>query len=145
MGTALSKNNLIFHWLISQLNVPYIYGGDDPMSGLDCSGLVINMLNSFGYKLNDMTSAQLYEWCKHSEFHGSFDCGAIAFYGKDKISHVGIMINRDFIVEAGGGDATTTDIKASIKRNAYVRIRPLRYRNDLVSVFLPKWDLNLSV
>lgn len=57
--------------------------------------------------------------------------GAVVFFGKDSASvvHVGFCLDDYTMIEAGGGDSTTNPETAS-PRNAFVRLRPAKYRRD---------------
>jgi hypothetical protein len=43
------------------------------------------------------------------------------------------------MVEAGGGGSDTITDEVAIKRNAFVRIRPIRYRKDFQQVIMPMY------
>ena len=73
--------------------------------------------------------------------------GALAFYGKNTqaITHIGFMIDENRMVEAGGGDSTTTDVNKAVQRGAFVRQAPYNRRKDLVAVLMPdypNWVIN---
>ena len=127
----------------------YRYGtdmgrGDDPIRGFDCSGLVSEVLRSVGLmRYRDRLSAQDI----HDHFieigkpaHDAEDLkilkqGMLIFYGKGgKVTHVAIAINRNQVIEAGGGSSDTLDDDRASIRNAFVRIRPWDYRSDILSI-----------
>jgi len=133
-----------FVWLALQRVVnptPYLWGGDDPIAGLDCSGLVIDCgkavgLFSGGY---DATASGVFD---HLSKRGktladaSAWPGSLLFWGEAadpaSIYHVGIYLNTGLMVEAGGGGSKTTDLAAAIKQNALVRIRPVSSRTGKI-------------
>jgi cell wall-associated NlpC family hydrolase len=121
---------------------PYIWGGDDPMRGFDCSGLVQEILASAGLDpVGDQTAQALYD---HFEKNGSFNvwgAGSLCFYGKDAkhITHIGFCIDQYRMIEAGGGGSKTLTEKDAIAQNAFVRIRPIKKRGDLVAVIKPNY------
>lgn len=126
------------------VGLPYIWGGDDSIVGFDCSGLAQEILSAFGAHPRpgvDLTAQGLYDSLSSSGQYNSSSVGALAFYGKDykKITHVAIIIGPGLIIEAGGGGSTTTDKEAAARANAYVRIRPLKRRSDLIACILPKY------
>jgi hypothetical protein len=65
----------------------------------------------------------------------------LAFYGKSdrEITHVGICVSPTHIIEAGGGGSKVIDIKTAAQVNAYVRIRPIDHRSDIVGILKPKY------
>lgn len=108
------------------------------MGGWDCGGLVQELYHFL--KLaprEDKTAAGLYEFFKN-ESHRVRKMGALAFYGEERISHVAMFLDEERIIEAGGGDETTTTLEAAIKKNAYVRIRPYDRRKDLRVILAPE-------
>lgn len=131
-------------WLIKNINIPYRWGGDDSSSGYDCSGLAQEFLKSFNshpdYK-TDHTAQALFNYFSKNQTakENIFDTGALSFYGpsKTQINHVGILINDEFMLEAGGGGSRTISIQDAIAQNAFTRIRPIRFRKDLIGVLMP--------
>ena len=125
----------------------YKWGGDDPLDGYDCSGFAQELLYAFnGHPKpgTDLTAqAMYYELEMRGEVSDAFEIGALAFYGKgkDKISHVGIIIDANQIIEAGGGGSRTTDKKSAARDNAYIRLRPLKRRKDLIAIMLPNYKM----
>jgi len=141
------------HWLKARqaiayikhfIGLPYIYGGDDPMAGFDCSGLAIEMLKSVGLfpLYSDMTAQDLFHY--HSNYivdmTKPFKPGMLIFYGTalNEISHVSIVLNKNQILEAGGGRSTTKTIGDAIRQNAYIMCRPISKReNEIIGVVDP--------
>lgn len=118
------------HWLITTalayLGAPYRWGGDDP-SGFDCSGLVIEALQSVGLlEKVDLSADGLMKRflsCQTSEP----DCGCLVFLidASNRACHVGICLDKWFMIEAGGGDNSVVDNAVAWRQNAFVKIRPL--------------------
>ncbi len=132
---------------MAYLNIPYLWGGDDPIKGFDCSGFVQELLTVIGQDPpGDQTCQALYDHFKKSgAAEGVLDTGSICFYGKSikEIVHAAVMLDESTIIEAGSGDSKTVDIAAAVKQNAFVRLRPYNRRKDLVCVLLPSglpWD-----
>lgn len=126
---------------LSFLNTPYRWAGDDP-TGLDCSGLVIEILKSVGLAPpNDVTAQGLFDYFEAPGSWNKYSIGALAFYGQSvtKITHVAMLLDQHRIIEAGGGGSKVTDTASAIAVNAFVRIRPIRYRSDLVAVIKPSY------
>jgi len=129
------------------VGVPYIWGGSNPHIGFDCSGLMIWVLQVFGVlDSGDWTAdglSQLFEKRKADPW----DRGDLVFYGKGKITHVMMYIGEQnsigMVVGASGGDSTTTTEAKAKLRNAMVKIKPVRYRSDLM--FAVNIDAPLNV
>jgi len=120
----------------SFLGRPYIWGGDDPVAGFDCSGFVIEILKSAGVlpRKGDWTADQLYEMFKRQgKYIMKPSTGALAFWinfpNTSRIRHVEFCLSYDFSIGAsGGGSKIKTELDA-IRENAYIKIRPLNF-ND---------------
>lgn len=134
--------NHLIDYAKSFLHLPYIWGGDDPLSGLDCSGLVQLILASVGMDPpGDQTAQALYN---HFEINGSlnsYGAGSIAFYGESvtKVTHIAFCLDQYLMIEAGGGGSTTKTLQDAITQNAYVRMRLIKSRKDLVAVIKPRY------
>lgn len=143
--TGVNKVELLKQYAISLVGTPYRWGGDDPLAGFDCSGLVIELLQSKGLLPHgyDNTAQGLYNhFTKEGMSLGSFPgLGSLVFYGKstEKITHIGFMLDNYRMLEAGGGRSTTTTVEDAIRHNAFVRIRPINFRADLVAIVSPKY------
>ncbi len=126
---------------LQYLNLPYIWGGDDPIKGFDCSGLVQELLKMLGIAPpGDMSAQGIHDYfstrCLTAE---PADVGALIFYGKSikEITHVSMMIDSFTIIEAGGGSSKTIDSDSAAKQNAYIRVRPADHRKDMVGILMP--------
>lgn len=133
----------LLKYAMSFVGRPYIWGGDDPMRGFDCSGLVQEILASTGLDpAGDQNAQALYN---HFEKVGSVDTwgpGALAFFGKDarNITHIGFCVDQYRMIEAGGGGSKTLTEQDAVKQNAYVRMRLIKNRKDLVAVIKPRYS-----
>jgi cell wall-associated NlpC family hydrolase len=88
----------------SQIGTPYVYGGDSPESGFDCSGLVVWAYGLAGVVVPRVANDQ---W--HDEPHVALDDlvpGDLVFFGSGTASgqsyaeHVGIYIGDSAMVDA---------------------------------------------
>ena len=121
------------------IGIHYCFGGNNPMTGFDCSGLVCEGLRAMDViRYNEDLTAQGI-WNKllmgHKSFSPTtFEKDDLIFYGKSptEITHIGVAVSRWQLIEAGGGRSTTKTVAEAKKRNAFVRIRPIRMRKDLV-------------
>lgn len=113
------------------MGTPYIWGGKDPVRGLDCSGLVTHALWLCGgpdWRWSH-NSELLYDSLKETK---EPQPGDLAFYGKGRISHVMIALGAlDIVFGASDGDSSTTSAKEAKRRDAEVETRPSHlYRSD---------------
>jgi cell wall-associated NlpC family hydrolase len=135
----MNKKDLASYYAGQLIGHPYRWGGEDPNGGFDCSGLVQEILRGVGLDpAGDQTAQALYNAFKAKEIVDTRK-GSIAFYGKSKtsITHVAWLYEDGFIVEAGGGGSKTLTLADAIKHQAFVRLRPVNHRKDLVAVVDP--------
>lgn len=126
-------------YIQSLLGTPYKWGGSDPIEGFDCSGLCIELLIAEGklpHKF-DATSHGLYIRCREKFLPKSFPTfGDLAFYGTTKkVTHVGYCLDDKLMVEAGGGNSRTKSTPIAAEQDAFIRIRPIKYRKDFVGAY----------
>lgn len=122
------------------LGLPYRWGGDDPLVGFDCSGLVIEILQSVGKlpRNADYTADDLSRVFPETEV---LQPGALVFYDWDnsgRIDHVEMIVHIDddgelYTIAASGGGIDTVDENSAQFANAYVKIRPLQPGHTVVS------------
>ncbi len=132
----MSAMDTLDHLINSYLGIPYIWGGDNPLEGFDCSGLACEILRAHG-KLDktDYSAAGLFELFKDNQTK-DYKRGCLAFYGKSltSINHVAVLISPTTIIEAGGGNSECINVDVAAMRGACVRLRPVNYRKDLLVV-----------
>jgi hypothetical protein len=113
------------------IGTPYHWGGDDPMAGFDCSGLVVEVLQMVGrlahgldYSANDLLSI-----FRPGEVARGY-AGCLAFYldPGGRAVHVVLMIDNTLAIGADGGGSGTITTEDAIAQNAFIKIRPLDYR-----------------
>jgi len=129
-------NYLMITIAISMLNIPYIWGGNHPLEGFDCSGFVQYVLQSVGVDPKfDQTAQDLYYRLLENGWEERKDRGSVLFFGEStkEITHTAIMIDKDYslMIESGGGNINTKTFEMAKKRGACVRIRPVR--KDLIA------------
>jgi hypothetical protein len=69
----------------------------------------------------------------------------LAFYGKSQIDHIAILLNESCVLDASGGGSDIVTEKDAIEKNAYVKIRPINYRKDLIVIMMPKYPFNINL
>jgi len=113
------------------LGHPYIWGGDDPIKGFDCSGFVIEILKSVGVlpRSGDWTAAGLWERFNRHIANSPY-IGCLVFYRarqsyNSPIIHVEYCIDAEHTIGASGGGSATNTVNDAIKQNAYIKIRPI--------------------
>lgn len=129
----MNKRELALKVLEKQLGLPYIWGGNDPVSGFDCSGLMIEVLQSVGIiaEKKDYTAHGLKNLFPETDV---LEPGNMVFWdwnGDGKIDHVEMIAFLDdngevFTVGASGGDSSTTTEAVASSQNAYIKQRPLK-------------------
>lgn len=133
--------SLLQFYALSMLGTPYRYGGNCVIHGLDCSGLVCEILRAAGELKahEDLTAQQLYD--RYENTGTGFQQGGLAFYGPSvlKVTHVAWVIDSEFMIEAGGGDSSTSTLDKANSQNAVVRIRPIKYRKDFLLTAMPAY------
>lgn len=83
------------------LNVPYLWGGKNAM-GMDCSGFTQVIMSLFGKQLLRNASEQATQGKKVNGLKES-KAGDLVFFGeKEKITHVGILIDSERVVHCSG-------------------------------------------
>jgi len=113
------------------IKTPYVWGGDKPTIGLDCSGLVLELLKAIGVigrKELDMTAQGIYAFISSTPGgRDEVDKGDLIFFGTSlsKISHIAIAIDSNYMLEAGGEGSVAND-------EGMVRIRPINWRSDFL-------------
>lgn len=129
------------------VGVPYVWGGSTPDTGLDCSGLMVWLLQQTGQVAADFdTTAQgLYKKYGIKTPDGIMtgvgiqrvpQPGDFIFYGQSpsQITHVMLALNADWCIGATNGDHTTTTKEIAIQQDAAVKVKRINYRRDFVAV-----------
>jgi hypothetical protein len=85
---------------LKYLNSPYLWGGRTPL-GIDCSGLVQMVFRQLGYKFPRDSHEQ--EKVGNTINNLNYvKTGDLAFFGEKKITHVGIILEKNTIIHASG-------------------------------------------
>ena len=127
----------------AMINKPYIWGGDDPVRGFDCSGLVLEILRS----VNLMPKKGDYSADAIAHYFDSVQMmyrGCLVFFlspDKKYYSHIEYCIDDELSIGASGGGRSTLNQQDAISQNAYVKIRPVKNPALITDPFKknPKW------
>jgi len=92
------------------IGIKYLWGGNNPIEGFDCSGLALEYLRSLGIDLKDMTAQEIYNYYQLNGHISGLKKGSLLFFGKDRdnITHIAIALNGLQMIESGGGNRRTT-------------------------------------
>ena len=128
----MTQLELVMRVAWSFLGKPYLWGGDDPMAGFDCSGFVIECLKSAGLlpRDGDWTAAALKERFKSVAMPRP---GCLVFWAnaQGKIVHVELCLDAEYSIGASGGGSRTLTVADAIAQNAYIKVRPMKTRGGI--------------
>jgi len=110
---SLQPGTIAFEAL-QYLGVPYVWGGKDPATGLDCSGLVQVVFAKFGVNLAYYSRAQATFGIPVG--YDELQSGDLVFFGRP-IHHVGIYLGEGYYIHAP-------------RRNDVVKISKMSDRRD---------------
>ena len=97
-SSVLTKNELITT-ATKYMNTPYLWGGKSQF-GIDCSGFVQQVFKVCGIDLPRDAYQQVEKGQKIT--FDDLEEGDLAYFGKDKITHVGIVLKDKRIIHAHG-------------------------------------------
>ena len=142
-------------YLMTFLNIPYRWGGANPLQGLDCGGFVQLGLD---YLLIDPPGDQtadglLRHFVPRSDQVQTADLGTLLFFGDlgrapPRATHVAIALDRLRVIEAGGGDSSTLTLERAAAQGAYVKVSRIARRRDLICMLRPHalpWALDEAI
>jgi len=130
--------------LLSLHGKPYIWRGDDPMAGFDCSGLMMEVLQSVGIIKRglDYSAAGLFNiYRDHTVDTPKAGC-LVFWYENDTgvVIHVEMCVDQYYVVGASGGGRATDSLQDAINQNAYVKMNPINYRGSNYIIADPFMD-----
>ena len=140
----MTDRDLLRQFALAQLNIPYIWGGNNPYQGFDCSGLVLYLLRAFkAVPSRDMTSQGLYNYLGirgRGKPVGVFEFGAVVFYGNtaESITHCGLCLSPTIMIEAAGGSSKIKTASQALKAGAAVKLSLVR-QSKLVGIVMPNY------
>jgi len=133
-----SNKDLALKYIWEFAGIPYLWGGDSPLEGFDCSGLCVEFLQAAGLMDpgEDATAHGLYLKFKNKQSLPGAGC-LVFWFREGKAIHVEIMVSRSQTLGASGGGSKTKTIAEAIKQNAYVKLRPVNHRGDIYKIVNP--------
>ncbi|MCU4945846.1 NlpC/P60 family protein [Bacillus cereus] len=119
-GEVASKADKIITEAKKHIGKPYVWGANGPNS-FDCSGFISYVFNQSGYPVSRTTAQGLYDKSQKITspqpgdlvfFHSTYSPGPY-------ITHVGIYIGDNKMVDAGGDHVDIRDLNSSYNRNHF--------------------------
>lgn len=89
------------------LGVKYVWGGNTPQSGLDCSGLLYYIQKKADSEVGDLTASGYSKLGKKIPI-GEQKVGDFLFFGYP-VNHCAIFIGNGYMIESRGGRKNTAD------------------------------------
>lgn len=89
------------------VGVKYVWGGNTPQSGLDCSGLLYYIQKKAGSEVGDLTASGYSKLGKKIPI-GQQKAGDFLFFGYP-VNHCAIFIGNGYMIESRGGRKNTAD------------------------------------
>jgi len=131
---AVHKRKFVMDLAWKMYGTPYLWGGDDPLGGLDCSGLVVELLKSVGLLPlhGDWTANDLWERYQDKVVDKpAYGCLVFLQYSNGHVRHVELCWDDEISIGASSGDRSTRNIERAIEQNAYVKFRPREGRGKI--------------
>lgn len=120
VGQKLTINQQLSTTTKQQLGVKYTFGGVKPSTGFDCSGYITYVFNQAGKSTPRKTAAGFYQSAKKVS---SPQVGDIVFFAntyKAGISHAGIYIGNNQMINASNGGVTIANINNAYWKKHFV-------------------------
>lgn len=89
------------------IGVKYVWGGNTPQSGLDCSGLLYYIQKKAGSEVGDLTASGYSKLGTNIPI-GQQKAGDFLFFGYP-VNHCAIFIGNGYMIESRGGKKNTAD------------------------------------
>ena len=140
-GINRTNKEIALAYIWGYLGKWYKWGGDDP-SGFDCSGLAIEYLKAAGLlaRKSDTTADGLWRKFEKQRVKNPYR-GCLVFWQRTsdpaKASHIEIMLNNKLAIGASGGGSKTLTIADAINQNAFIKVRDIYSRNNILGFIDP--------
>lgn len=100
----MTANELVAY-ATNLIGTPYVWGGNTPAQGLDCSGLLYYIQKKAGSEVEDMTASGYSTIGKKIDI-GNKKPGDFLFFGRP-VSHCAIYVGNGYMIESRGGRKNT--------------------------------------
>lgn len=126
-SAASSKGAEVVAYGKQFIGTPYVWGGTNLRTGVDCSGFVYAVYKNFGITLNRSSAAMVNNGVEVSK--SNLQAGDLVFFnsgGNSNICHVGIYCGDGTYVHSTDGAAygvTVTNLNSGYSANTYVTAR----------------------
>ena len=96
------EGELIAEFALQYDGYDYLYGGKDPETGFDCSGLVFYVYRQFGYRLNRVAEDQAKNGAEVEDLDDLLPGDVLCFswITSSYINHVGLYIGEGYFIHA---------------------------------------------
>ena len=102
----MTANELVAY-ATNLIGTPYVWGGNTPAQGLDCSGLLYYIQKKAGSEVEDM-SASGYSMIGKNIDIGQKKPGDFLFFGRP-VTHCAIYVGNGYMIESRGGRKNSAD------------------------------------
>mgnify|MGYP001336479681 FL=1 len=102
----MTANELVAY-ATNLIGTPYVWGGNTPAQGLDCSGLLYYIQKKAGSEVEDMSASGYSTIGKNIDI-GQKKPGDFLFFGRP-VTHCAIYVGNGYMIESRGGRKNTAD------------------------------------
>lgn len=126
-SASSAKGEEIVAYAEQFIGTPYVWGGTNLNTGVDCSGFVYAVFRDFGISLNRSSASMASNGVPVSK--SDLQAGDLVFFnagGDSAISHVGIYMGNGSYIHSTDGAAygvTVTSLNSGYSANTYVTAR----------------------
>lgn len=122
---------------IGLVGTPYVWGGNTPSSGFDCSGLITFVYNDVAGIRLPRTTQQMVQMKGQKVPRSQLRSGDIVFFstaGHGRVSHAGIYVGDGRFVHApsSGGTVRLDSVNSKYWNNAYLQAKRVLGNETLV-------------
>ena len=123
---------------IGLVGTPYVWGGNTPSSGFDCSGLIGFVYQDVAGIRLPRTTQQMLHMPGQQVSRNQLQSGDIIFFataGRGRVSHAGIYVGEGRFVHApsSGGTVRLDSVNATYWNKAYLQAKRVLSSESMVS------------